>query len=563
MINLDTLNVAPIDWTWREGQYDLFERIAASTKKIVLVQAETGIGKSLPPLACLKHLGKRGIVLVQTKQLERQYLRDFDSMIMMQGRGNFTCEITGNAADQLAPCQIGKHRCEHMGVWETAADHPTVWPTCSYFLRKYQAREAQISIHNYAYWMAETGNADASWFNDIQWLVCDEAHELDKILMDAGSYELDPAYFPQIITPDLTPTVNDDIRSWVVWALDAVGDYKAIVGDLTETLETWRMQGNADPDAERELSREVFLWSQQYAAVRRLKNLKREKDFVLDGGDDGNTIRFRPIFGKYAFERMKNAAGEKLVLMSAFLAPEMLARTLGLDDDEWELIEPPGVFDRTLSPVDWLPVVKLNNKTSDGDWKKVIHVIDRLIDHFGPKKGFIHVPSYKVRNRIMALSQHADKLITYGARGEPTKEQAIERFINTDEQVVLLGQSISTGVDIPYHPQFNIIVKLAFMPPVDAVVKARHNVDKDFMPYHTICETVQATGRVKRAPDHDGPTIILDAQFGWFHASQHDNFPSWFEDILPQNSNGFPREAWSKYPNVRKSIALAPVRYKG
>ncbi len=116
VIDLQSLDIAPNDWEWREAQEDLTHRIIDSTARVVVIQAEPGIGKTLPPLAAMIHAKKRGYALVQTRQLERQYLRDHASLVLMEGRSHFKCPIGYKSAAE-APCTAGVD-CDLSGEWD-------------------------------------------------------------------------------------------------------------------------------------------------------------------------------------------------------------------------------------------------------------------------------------------------------------------------------------------------------------------------------------------------------------------------------------------------------------
>lgn len=563
--NLSELSFAPDDWKWRSYQLTLARRIEASKKKVVLFQAEPGTGKSLVAAAAARALQKRTVILVQTRQLERQYLRDFQSLVMMEGRRHFPCEVTGETADD-APCTVGI-TCEMSGMVKNGIVLEP--PTCPYYVRKLQASQAPISVHNYAYWLREIRGAAA--FGKQDWIICDEAHEIDQILMDAGTVEIRRADVQSLGLPGV-PSQRKNLAAWRTWAVSAretvtqrAEDYKdeatelGVAGTDEETGVRDIRDLMADEGAVRimDLVRRIKALTgmrEQLGVLADLTDEEIEANWVTNHRQ--GTYVFEPIFGKYAFQRILNAAKEKVILMSAFLAPRLLARTLGLEEDQVEIIEGGTIYDRTNSPILYCPTVMMNAKTNDHSWEFVVMCIDELIDHFAPEKGMIHVPSYKLRDFIYQHSRHQPKFIIYGGNNEDTKDDALALFANVDGHAVLLGQSISTGVDLPYIPKFNIIVKLAFLPTNDPAVKKRMQVDKDFMPFRTICQTVQATGRIKRAPDDGGPTIILDGQMGkWFWNANRQDFPSWFQA-------NYDRTGWSRFPAIDKKRQREAITYR-
>jgi Rad3-related DNA helicase len=552
---LEQIPHAPKGWGWRGGQQELVQRVINSPKKIVLLQAETGTGKTLLAWSLMMASKKKGQILVNTRQLERQYLRDFDNLIMMEGRSHFTCNVTGEPADG-APCTIGV-QCQLKKFG------------CNYFSHKYAAMRNQIVVHNYAYFLLET-RSQHSAFDKTEWLICDEAHTIQQVLMDAEIITISKARARRL---GLTqpPSTLMDIHAWAAAAIQntllprateleaEANDLGILMGDDEEMDAYDRLSGIDDQSKLTENQsrvirgiKEVRGMIQQFYELILIKPEAEGIEWVVDAVSDPRRVQIKPLFGAKGFQRISEMASEKIVLMSAYLAPQLLVQNLGLDPNEVEIIEADKIFDRTNSPIYFMPVVKMNHSTSDAEWQRVTRVIDALIDKFAPKSGMVHVPSVKLRNTILKYSRHKGKMIVYDGishfarqEGALTKDEAIDAFANGEGQRVLLGQSISTGVDIPYVPEFNIIVKLAFPSIADPALKARMAVDKGYYPFLTMCEIVQAVGRGKRADDHDATTVILDLQFKWFHASNRQHFPAWFNDSLV-------RDGWGKFPDAQR-----------
>lgn len=557
--DLAKLQLAPPHWHWREEthQHMYAERVAQSDKKIVMLELEPGVGKSLVPLAAAHALNQTTTVLVQTIQLERQYLRDFQRMRMMSGRRNFTCNLTNGPVDR-APCTIGAY-CSHMGRVRNGIVEEL--PECTYYLRKLETAQTKLRVLNYDYFLQESKGV-RSQFGSADWFILDEAHKIDVLLMQAGNITLDR----QNLT-DLDIEVLHGKRELGDWQTWAAGLLKVCTNRIDHLTNQARQQGvyipQQDNDDEPFQSRRLADVAQLPEVQEIVSQLKRvatvqeavgqlvsiksteHEEWVQD--HDRSHLNFKPIYGKYAFRRILAGARSKVVLMSAFLAPDMLMRTLDLDPDNVDVIQAGEIYDRSKSQIYYCPTIKFKHSTTSNQWKFGVAVLDEFIDHFAPKKGFVHVPSVKLRDTILRNSKHRDLFIVYGPRnnrdGLPTKDQAIETFTKRKGQCVLLGQSISTGIDIPYVPEFNIIVKLPFPSITDAATKKRKEVDKDFYPYLVLCDLVQAAGRIKRAADHDGPTIILDKNMGWFYVSNQDQFPEWF-------ANNYNQNGWSIYNGI-------------
>jgi Rad3-related DNA helicase len=462
---------------------------------------------------------------------------------------------------------------------------PLDTPECAYFRQKAFAATAQSTIQNYSYWLNETRNVTSS-FSNVDWIICDEAHELDQILMAAGVEEFRYPDLNEVGIP--RPRVNMTIDELIDWGndnqhtvkdrltllrqraralgLNLHGDGEDVEGEI-EDIDDEDPDG---PDAEA-LSHDdkVDALVKAYHVAKRVDHgisvlislSDEEKDeWVIDFAKNGGALLLKPIYGKHAFKRILAAAHEKIVLMSAFLGPELLMKTLGIDEDDVEIIRAPEAFDRSKSRIYYCPVRKFTFKTTTNEWRYLMNVIDRFMSLYATDKGMIHAPSVRLRNQVVdgiTGVSAKQRFLAYDADGPsrrfPPKDAVLDTFTRSKLPNVLVGQSISTGVDLPHVPKWQIIPKLWFLPTDDPAVVKRKEVDKNFYPYHTICQLVQAAGRIKRAPDHDGPTIILDETFGWFFQSQKDHFPMWFRKALIY-------KGWDFFPDIKAALPQIAFR---
>ena len=549
--NMEELG-GPDGWQWREPQQELVERIVNTDKKVVLLQAEPGIGKTSVAWGLTKAALGRCCVLVHTRQLQRQYTRDFEDLKLLEGRSHYGCKVTGTLAEG-APCAYGV-KCEHKGV-----KYFKNWvqkPDCEYYLAKMEAEENKASILNYAYWLTETKTRpNLSMFTGLDWIVCDEAHDLQAVLM-----QFDEVTFNQreLYKMDLKRVPNTDnfyeLADWKVENLrTSLYRHNDLVAKLQDAGLPIEYYGGED-SPEGSIS-EGFVFTDEIVKdlgeVRQLTDmLNRLYDaplqneealdnyWVIDRERDKNEVSFRPLYGYRGMNRLQ-AASEKLLLMSAFLAPKMLMPNLGLKEEDCEVIEAPPMYDRRKSLFVSLPVTRMSFKTPDYEWRQTTQVIDEIIDLHADESGIVIVPSVRLRDTIMRHTKYPEKFITYEgnykrAFGEHTKDSAIAELIKVGrkEQKILLGQSISTGVDLPHVIGFSIVVKLAFPPMQDLALSKRMEHDKFFQPYMIICTLVQSAGRSKRAHDHECVTYILDGHFINFWGRYKQFFPEWFNKYL-------------------------------
>jgi len=569
--DLDSLPVIPKGWTWQGSQQALAERIASSKKKIVMLEAECGSGKSVIATAAASAASKSAIVLIQSIQLQEQYLKYLKGLVTMTGRAHDVCNLNPLVSAAEAPCTVGA-KCSLRGTW-TRSGIPLDVPACNYFRRKAAAAKADISVQNYAYWLGET-TGEGSIFDQRDWIICDEGHELDQILMQAAIVEFREADLKAAKVSSRRFSEFTDmttVRTWAKAARARITDFNAKLIDTAVSLgiplnhDTDRLDFSAEIQGID--NKALFSLVRDLQVVRRLKDATAAivtlKDSELDEWvwcppDRSNKEwTARPIYGKYGFKRILNAAKEKVVIMSAYLAPDLLMRNLGLEPEDVDVIIAPPVFNRVRSPILYCPVTKVKYGMSRAQTDYLYAVMDRLIQHHDETKGLIHVPSIAMRDDLLRSTRHKQRILAYdgtastlwrSAARHPSKDDAIDAFVAAAKPAILLGQSISTGLDLPDIPKWQLVMKLSFPPTNDPVIAKRMKVDKDFYRYHTICQVVQAAGRVKRSQAHNGVTIILDEQWSWFFAANRKHFPKWFMDSYRANG-------WDYFPKIKADLS--------
>ncbi len=570
---LSDLGITPEGWDWRPGQWELAERVAASKARVVILEAECGTGKSIIPIAAARALGKDAIVLIQTIQLQEQYLKDIKGLVTMTGRAHDWCNLQRGVTAAEAPCTAGVV-CHLKGQW-TADGRPISAPECFYFRRKAAAARAPISILNYAYWLNET-RTFGSAFNKRDWIICDEGHELDQILMADGVVELSRSLLK------LAGLSSDDVERAVKLSdfSDIDRSVYAALQSARDVLKSMDVEFRGERPIVTTATADDATIARLYEPLRRYNSLldlsERVKLFISAAEAGSNWVicepdanirnwSARPLFGKYSFRRILEAAREKVVIMSAYLAPDMLIRNMGLEEEDVEVIVAPPALDRAKSPIYYVPVTEVSYKTPPQLKRYYYGMLDELISEVsGGKegelgaKGIIHVPSVAMRDEFLANSRFAKQTIAYDGTGSSYKrfsgkDEAIQKFLESKEPAILIGQSISTGLDLPGAFTWQIIAKLAFPPTTDPVIAARKKLDRFFYPYYTLCHLVQAAGRGKRVPQHDVVTLITDAQFRWFYGANREHLPKWFTGSLRYNGWDRFQRAWKN----RHKVALA------
>ena len=151
---------------WRSGQYEVVQQIMNSKKRFFAAILPTGSGKSLIYMSIAKMMKGRCVILTSTKALQEQ-LRDDFGCVVMKGRNEYKCLMTGYS------CDNGLCRCGVKCPKESECEYNKAF---SAFL------SADIAVTNYHFLMSNrVVHRD---IGDIDCLVMDEAHDIPDIVCD-------------------------------------------------------------------------------------------------------------------------------------------------------------------------------------------------------------------------------------------------------------------------------------------------------------------------------------------------------------------------------------------
>ncbi len=492
--------------------------------KAVMLSAPTGSGKTLIGEAVQRLMPGRNVYCCTTKTLQDQVVHDFPYSVVMKGRSNYrtqhradvTCEeCTGTADKSYADCEW----CDHRGE-------------CPYYVHKETAKMARFPILNMAYFLGETKNTDASAFASRQVVVIDEADTLEDQLMGDIEVTLTASMRKWVgITTLPKKTVPDD---WVRWleeeALPAIQKKRAEVKSTARTLY------GTDPKKKRQLVR-------LERVIDKIRPLLKttadgvgtlEEGWVMTGyvGKSDGDVTFKPItVAEHGFDSLWSRGRQFLLMTATLISPEQMAIDLGLEDDEWEVVQIGSTFDPERRPVIVDPVASMTAKTKDKSYPKIVTRIDELLDENPGVRILIHTVSYALTEYIFHQSK-SGRLLTYRNAGE--REATLERFLAIDD-AVLLAPSFERGVDLPAEKcEVIIIAKVPFPYLGDKQIAARlHSKGgKTWYAVQTIRAIVQMCGRGMRSKDDWCDTYILDSQFKRLWKNHRRLFPKWFREAV-------------------------------
>ena len=507
------------DRGFRPGQENaILKVVEGGEKKVSVVEAPTGSGKTIIGMTAGSMIGPFSY-MTHSKILQNQITEEFPEARSLFGRGNYPCLVGGgNMCDTCF--HDGKDIiCEKKGA-------------CLYEVAKLATLRHDKRILNYDYFMYEANYVGR--FSDQEFVVVDEADNLENALVNFVSLKFSDFAFKRLGLEGparKTATSRRGIEPWV----DFVSLAKRKAG-----YELERLQG-----ATRGLGVESMNTPSAVTllkGINRLQSLIGQMDIFLKNVDDtwmyddqqeGWHI-FRPLWiTKELADKFFWKHSDRFLLMSAsFLPIHLVARTLGLSLDSIGYTNMPSNFPRERRPIYINPACNLTAATMEQELPKLCKEIRRIINEHPNDKGIIHGVSYKL-SRAIVEGVGDSRLFVHGSSD---RQDALDRFIDSDDPLVLVSPSMERGVSLDGDKaRFVIVAKAPYLSLGDKVVKTRIYSSKwgNLWYIATMLLTVlQMAGRGMRSADDYCETYILDKQFDKALSEHPTMLPLWWREAI-------------------------------
>lgn len=451
---------------FRHIQREALDWFTSSSCPVMAAQLPTGSGKTLFANACAALTTSKSAYLVATKALQAQVHKDFEPFGMrdIRGRANYACTNYKNCDDGFEQ--------------ECSLSNTT---GCPYTRAVTDAQLSRIPETNYAYWLYSQGVRNKA-FEGTELLICDEAHNIESQLSGFASvkvYAKELSIYGGILPFNEKSGVMSDTEAckfvnWAREALDTIGD-----SDDEEDEDL--------ADRCRRISKMSGNWVWQF--------------------DDRGHVTFEPV--RLAGFTQKLFAGvPRVLLMSASLS-EFTLRLLLAKDIEYEYRAWPPVFPQDHAPVYHIPTVKLNWRSTDDDYKKILEAADAVISGRGDRKGIIHTVSYARSKRALQHSRYAGRFIWN--EDSATLADRLERFRTAAPGAILVTPSVEEGFDFPADQcEYQIVLKFPFPNETQRVIKERCIQIPGYRLHYAAQKIVQIRGRPIRSYYDRAETFILD-----------------------------------------------------
>ncbi|GAI62862.1 unnamed protein product, partial [marine sediment metagenome] len=509
---------------WWPDQWETIVEVRDSPKKVYLLDAPTGVGKTVVAVGVHRLSAKKCIYITRTKQLQSQIEEDFPNIVKtVKGRENYPClkhpddfRLGDSSSYTAVNCTDSKKRpCNLKG-------------RCAYFLAKEEALASPLAVLNISYYLTEVNGPGK--FSGAELLVVDEVDSLEDELMNYIQFSVSKKQLKRLGIP--LPDDPSSPKAWLVWA-----------GRLGAGIET-RIE---EHQGQLRLIPEDKWQHAQLTQQKEVTRLERFRDKVswFARAFDGDTWVFNPqrdeetgerewifkptFISKYANSFLWRHADRVLGMSATIFDPYVAKAALELGEGHYKRLSSP--FPVKNRPIFYSPVANLTKGTMDIERPKLLSGVQALINRYPSDKILIHTVSYRLRDFLMGTLEQ-DRLITHT---KWDREDKLQEFKDSQKPLIMLSPSFDRGVDLPQEKcRCIIICKIPYLYLGDPQIRERMKAPGGHKWYllKAAQTLVQMSGRAVRSQEDSCDTYILDKQFGRLLGQIKSILPQWWLGAL-------------------------------
>ena len=518
----------------RDSQREILDAVQQKLKsgyRKIILSAPTGTGKSAVAMTLAKSY-ENSFVVTSSKNLQDQYINDFEMLVPVKGKSNFPCfklmEQKGIDLQEYdvvmrqgLSCEKGE--CEEItkeGKRQNCKFKPRIQAfeektfqeiICPYYEQKYSALLADHSVWNYhSYFQTVKYNRGIyGEYLNRNISIFDEAHSIEDQIIQFVGIEIIKKHIDEceirIESYDLS-----DIKMIVQLIRDIAEFYARKVKEIRES------------GAYRE--------NPNYNRIRKLdgdyERFARVRSEI--SSDLGNFIINEPEYKKEEFKSIiiKPLDVSKYVkeffitpfqiFMSATINRDSFCQNMGFAPEEIAFVDTPrSPFPLENRKVEFLNTARLSYKSPIVDENRIWLKIDEILSKHKNQRGLI-LTSSRVRceNIVKNLSsKNKSRLRICHARNPDgkTQDDVIKEHANSKDGV-LISSSLWQGVDLKDNlSRFQIIAKSPYPNYTEKWVESKMERYPLWYPSQTITKILQGFGRSIRSKQDWAITYVLDS----------------------------------------------------
>lgn len=486
---------------WRPGQRTAIRTCLHSPTTHVVINASTGSGKSTIA-AALPRLDPthRYVILTATLGLQDQYGSTFPYLDDLRGMSNYDClaakdEFRSWFSTQRRNVTVDDGPC-HDGAHCSLKDSG-----CDYYDARRKFVSSSSGLTNYPAWLSN--RHFGSGLGQADTIVCDEAHALPEQLMASCRIEIPLNLFDA--------PAPKGYKKWRSWAHDKLEDIKTSVQDRDEDT---RHKKSKLEEALRCLTKIDSTWAWD----------QRDSHFC-----------FEPTIPKLLLPLLHTFDERSTVVyLSATITPATL-KLLDIRSQDVTFESMSSTFPLNRRPIYLRSSVRVDYRSMKNEYShdKWIAEIDDWLGQRLDRNGIIHTQSFERAYDIWNSSRYKKYMVMHH-RGRPGAD-VVEYFKEEGKHrpCILVSPSVTTGYDFKYtEAEHQIVAKMPFPDTRSRISQARCKATPGYRDWITATTLMQACGRINRADDDSGETLIADAHAQWFLREHEDLLAPWFSEAI-------------------------------
>ncbi len=549
----------PVDWQWRKGQkeviIEIIETYLNKTHSVIILHAETGMGKSIIAMCAswiLNQEGKKGYILASEISLQDQYEKDFNKFNIkwgiIKGIDRYKC-IDNEEKNSLGTCRIRNKPPKTMYCYND----------CPYFSARDFASETSTSLLNYSYWLIHQNyvNSDMAeedqLFKPRDFTFCDEAHKILDIIQNHYSPRFDSKTTERIekITEffavykvrnhlkefsdiktnikKLFETENQEVLHSILQEIEVSLEFYRSSWELLKK-KTQEEYPHDDPPKEWKEALRLCDWLKDFhCKIEDFNDIisKTSTRNLIKNPSNKDELVFNCLKESYMIHKYFHQWTGFTVLMSAtFADPKEYLKSIALSNAKY--IKTESLFDFEKSPIYFYNKHRMSYGQIESNLPWLYKKINEILEQHKDENGIIHTASYDLALKIY---QNIDKkqrrrILVYN--GTEEKREALQA-LKIKKAKVLLGPSLIEGLDLQNDwSRFCIFAKVPYLSLTDKFVSAKIKIDPLWYKWRAVLAILQGTGRSIRSQDDYATTFILDGCFADLLFHCRSSFPEEF-----------------------------------
>ena len=504
------------------------------------MEAGTGTGKSAIA-ATLANMYESSYILTATKQLQQQYLDDFEDygFVLVKGRGNFKCREYNkyniyNSCEH-GRCNLESYKCSYKINIENYYAH-TERNSCDYYYQKVKGLLSPVVITNYAYAFLDL-NYDEDGFGTRKLMICDEAHNVENQIMNLLALEFSEDELKEDINLKIS---KDTIKSlekrgsqyWISFIERVIGQYKkqrALFDNLVK-----KEPKNINYRQKLDLLKNRI--DDLYRLIRYIK--KDPLNWVFSYDKVKKVLSFKPVtVDKYARSTLFKYADICIFMSATILDEKLFAKWLGINKREIYAIRRKSPFDVARNPIKTYSGYNMSRKYKIESLNRAIPTLRDIINEHKNEKGIIHTHSHDnkkiIYSKLSMDESIKSRLISHESYN---RERKLKEFIDSNEPLILISPSMGEGVDLPGDLcRFQIMVKIPYPNLGDMQIRKRTDMEDDWYKFQTTLSLVQTYGRGMRSENDYCKSYFIDSgldDFIQYDATRLHFIPDFFKEAI-------------------------------